>query len=97
VVVELRLSTGVVLRISPAHPTADGRSFADLRAGDFLDGLRIESAALVPYRQSHTYDILPDSSSGMYFAGGALIGSTLAAGAPNQSSSSAPSSLARER
>jgi hypothetical protein len=29
------------------------------------------------YRYSHTYDILPASSSGAYFASGVLVGSTL--------------------
>jgi hypothetical protein len=30
-----------------------------------------------PARHPFTYDILPDSESGAYYAGGALIGSTL--------------------
>ncbi len=29
------------------------------------------------YRHQHTYDILPESDSGAYFAGGVLIASTL--------------------
>ena len=32
----------------------------------------------VPYRHEYTYDILPASDSGTYFAGGVLVGSTLA-------------------
>jgi hypothetical protein len=32
---------------------------------------------LVPYDGKATYDILPATSTGFYFAGGALIGSTL--------------------
>lgn len=33
------------------------------------------------YRHAFTYDILPASDTGAYFAGGALVGSTLACGA----------------
>jgi hypothetical protein len=76
-VVELRLAHGATLRISPRHPTADGRRFGDLAAGDVVDGARVIDARLVDYDQPFTYDILPDSDSGTYFAGGTLIGSTL--------------------
>jgi len=76
--VEVRLSTGSVLSISPSHPTADGRTFADLAAGDRLDDVALASVRRVPYTEAYTYDILPDSDSGAYFAGGVLIGTTLA-------------------
>ena len=79
-VVELRLAHGATLRISLRHPTADGRSFADLVPGDFVDGVRVIGARFVDYDQPFTYDILPDSDSGTYFAGGTLIGSTLSHG-----------------
>jgi hypothetical protein len=77
--VEVRLRTGRVLSISPSHPTADGRTFADLSKGDALDGVALEAVRRVPYTEAYTYDILPDSDSGTYFAGGVLIGTTLAA------------------
>jgi hypothetical protein len=76
-VVRVRLASGVALEISAGHPTADGRTFGDLRAGGRLDGALIEHVETVPYRYPSTYDILPDSDSGAYFAGGVLIGSTL--------------------
>jgi hypothetical protein len=73
------LASGVVLQISAGHPTADGRTFGDLHAEEVLGGVRVESVVpRAPYAHPFTYDILPDSSSGTYFAGGALIGSTLA-------------------
>jgi hypothetical protein len=78
-VVRVKLATGAVLEISGTHPTADGRNFYGLRAGDQLDHVAILSAERVPYSYPFTYDILPSSSTGTYFAGGALIGSTLAA------------------
>jgi hypothetical protein len=72
------LENGRVLSISPGHPTWDGRTFADLVAGSRLDErFRVVDAELVPYEYDHTYDILPDSDTGTYFAEGALIGSTL--------------------
>ena len=71
------LEGGAVLEISAPHPTADGRTFGDLRAGDTLDGVRIIAAETIPYAHAFTYDILPASDSGTYIAGGVLIGTTL--------------------
>jgi hypothetical protein len=76
-VVRVELAGGRTLEISAGHPTADGRTFGDLRAGGKLDGVSIEAIARVPYRHPYTYDILPASRSGHYFAAGLLIGSTL--------------------
>jgi hypothetical protein len=76
--VEITLVHGVTLQISPRHPTADGRLFQDLTDSDTLDGVAVLRASLTPYKEPYTYDILPDSDSATYFAGGVLIGSTLA-------------------
>ena len=76
-VVRLALADGSVLEMSPGHPTADGKTFGQLRAGDALDGSAVVSATMVPYRFSRTYDILPASTSATYFAAGHLVGSTL--------------------
>jgi hypothetical protein len=75
----LELESGRTLLLSLQHPTADGRTFADLKVGDRLDGARIVQRQVVSYEQPFTYDILPDSDSKTYFAAGVLIGSTLAA------------------
>jgi hypothetical protein len=77
-VVRIVLEGGATLEISALHPTADGRDFGALQSGDRLDGVRIASATTVPYSHDATYDILPDSDTGAYFAGGVLVGSTLA-------------------
>jgi hypothetical protein len=77
-VVRVTLATGAVLEISARHPTADGRLFGDLRAMDRLDGIGIVTAEVVPYAHDATYDILPASETGLYYAAGALVGSTLA-------------------
>jgi hypothetical protein len=92
-VVRVTLASGAVLEISPLHPSADGRTFGDLRAGDALDGVAITDARIVPYAHDATYDILPDSDSGAYFAGGVLIGSTLAPSAVRVLAATAPASM----
>ena len=74
----VELDDGTVLEISPGHPTGDGRTFADLRADGLLDEThRVRASTIVPYAYQRTYDILPASDTGTYFAGGALVGSTL--------------------
>jgi hypothetical protein len=78
IVVRVTLDDGRVLDISAAHPTADGRTFGGLHAGDWLGGRTVLTTQLVPFQHEATYDILPDSDTATYFANGALIGSTLA-------------------
>jgi len=78
VAVRVTLDTGAVLLMSPVHPTADGRLFRALRAGDRLGDARVERTLLVPYAFDATYDVLPASDTGVYFAAGVPVGSTLA-------------------
>ena len=78
-VVRITTAEGRVLEISAPHPTADGRTFGDLRPTDLLDGHTLQSVDVVAYTHEYTYDILPESDSGLYFAAGMLIGSTLPA------------------
>jgi hypothetical protein len=78
-VVRIELSDGSVLEMSPGHRIGNGLPFGDLRAGMAIDAQRaVVSAELVPYTHQATYDILPASSSGTYYAAGVLIASTLA-------------------
>jgi hypothetical protein len=76
-VVRVVTGDGRILEISAPHPTADGRSFGDLRPGGLLDGHAIESVDVIRYAHEYTYDILPASDTGTYFAAGMQIGSTL--------------------
>jgi hypothetical protein len=76
-VVQLQTADGAILEMSAGHPTADGRVFGQLRAGDTLDGAVIVSARIIPFRFPYTYDILPASDTGTYVASGRLVGSTL--------------------
>jgi len=74
--VELVLADGRVLSASPGHRLADGRSIGELRVGDAVDGSTVASAALVASGPA-TYDVLPAGPTGMYWADGILVLSTL--------------------
>ena len=77
-VVRVVLADGAVLQMSPGHLTADGRPFGELSTGSALDAQHmVASTELVPYSYDATYDVLPASSTGTYFAAGALVRSTL--------------------
>jgi hypothetical protein len=76
-VVRLVMADGRETRISPEHPTIDGRHVGDLRAGDVYEGVTVRSAALESYGADATYDLLPEGI-GVYWADGILMGSTLA-------------------
>lgn len=77
-VVRLILADGRVVRASPGHPLADGRPVGSIRAGDDVDGATVLSATLESYQGSETFDLLPDGPTGVYFADGVPLGSTLA-------------------
>jgi len=76
-VVHLLLSDGREIWASPLHPTADGRTLGSLRVGDGLDGARLVQVEYAPYTQAFTYDVLPSGDSGLYWANGILLASTL--------------------
>ena len=75
--IHLVLDDGRTLTASPRHPLADGRILEELATGKIVDGARVVSAKRVTYEESHTYDILPDGGTGLYWADEILIGSTL--------------------
>jgi hypothetical protein len=76
--VQLGLSDGRALRVSPGHPTAGGRLAGELMPGDTLDGARVIRTRRVPPRGGATYDILPAGPTGVYWANGIALRSTLA-------------------
>lgn len=77
--VHLVLADGRELLVSPGHRTADGRQAGDLKAGDVLDGSTITRWELVPYAGERTYDLLPAGATGVYWANGIAMSSTLTA------------------
>jgi hypothetical protein len=76
--VQVRTASGRTLSMSPRHPTSQRVRFDALAPGDMIGDERIESVELVPYAHPFTFDILPGTPSGAYFAEGVLVGSTLA-------------------
>ncbi len=63
--------------VSPNHSTTTNKTVQDLIIGERYDGARIVSKDLRPYWDTRTYDILPDSVTGFYFANDVPMGSTL--------------------
>jgi hypothetical protein len=76
-IVRLVLSDGRAVDVSPGHPTSDGRAVGDLGVGDALDGATVVWMERVRYAGGATFDVLPASASGVYWANGVLLGSTL--------------------
>lgn len=75
-VIRVVLADGRAVVASPGHPTGDGRRIGELNTGDLLDGSRIVTMDLLPYA-GDTWDLLPRSSTGEYWADGVLLASTL--------------------
>ncbi len=75
--VHLVLADGREILASPKHPLADGRIFAHISQGDIVDGSKVITAELVSYRRKATYDLLPSGYTGLYWANGILVKSTI--------------------
>jgi Hint domain len=76
-VVDLVLDDGRHVRASAGHPLSDGRRLGDVRPGDLVDGARVLSARTVRYDGGATFDLLPGGPTGVYWADGLPLGSTL--------------------
>lgn len=77
-ILHLVLQDGRELLASPGHPLPDGRMIGSLASGDRVDETRVVSVEPVPYQEGMTYDILPSGGTGLYWANGILLKSTLA-------------------
>ena len=55
----------------------DGRTVGDIVAGDGYDGAIAISVERVAYTGGATFDVLPAGATGMYWANGVLLASTL--------------------
>ena len=76
-IVELKLTDGRQLRVFPGHPTADSyTSIEHYSIGDTLDGSAVIPKEYTMLGNTCTYNILPKSWLGDYWANGVLIGST---------------------
>jgi hypothetical protein len=77
-VLHITFDNGRSIDMTAGHPLPDGRPLSTLQPGTTLLGGTVVSVVSVPYAHDATYDILPASPSGAYFASDVLIGSTLA-------------------
>lgn len=76
-VIHLVLSDGREVWVSPDHPTTNTVPVRELHIGDSYDGASVRISETIPYWDEETYDILPDSATGYYWANDILLGSTL--------------------
>ncbi len=76
-VVKIGLADGRMVTASPGHPTATGQPLGDYRVGDTLDGALVATVEHIPYDGGATYDLLPSGPSGLYWANGVSLRSTL--------------------
>jgi len=73
----VELSDTRTITASQNHPTADNKALGNYKVGDTLDGAQVTSIEYLPYIEDATYDILPAGSTGLYWADGILLKSTL--------------------
>ena len=76
-VIRATLADGRTVTASPGHPLADGRTLADLRSGDAVDGSWVATLETLHYDAGETFDLVVSGDTGVYFAGGIPLGSTL--------------------
>ena len=77
-VVRVGLNDGRSVTAAWRHPTAEGRALGEHHVGDTLDGALVIVVEHVIYKGGATYDLLPTGSTGLYWANGILLKSTLA-------------------
>ncbi len=77
-VVMVRLNDGRTVTASWGHPTSAGRALGDYQIGDTIDGALVIAVEHLTYDSDATYDLLPAGSTGLYWANGILLKSTLA-------------------
>jgi hypothetical protein len=75
--IRLRLSDGRILDGSPGHPTTDNRLLTHLAAGDTVDGAAVVSVERRAAQGRATWDLLPAGATGVYWANGVPLGTTL--------------------
>lgn len=77
-VVSLTLADGRSVEASVGHPIASGVDVARLREGMTVDGSELIRAETRRYGEPRTFDILPSGGTGVYWANGIPLRSTLA-------------------
>jgi len=77
--VRVVLADGRAVAASPGHPVANGVLLEAIARGDSVDGSRAIQVERRPFDGSRTVDLLPDSATGIYWADGVPLRSTLLA------------------
>jgi len=75
-VARLVLADGRTLTVSPEHPALDGL-IQDVRIGATYDGSAIVELDFIRYTGARTHDLLPAGATGIYWADGIPLRSTL--------------------
>ena len=75
--VRVLLSDGRAFMATPGHPDVSGTGVEHLRVGDSYDGTRVVEVLRMPYGLGETRDLLPSGETGVYWADGVPLGSTL--------------------
>lgn len=75
--VRVKLNDGRTVTASLGHPTSEGRVLGDYQVGDTLDGGLLVEVVYVEYDCGATYDLLPSSWTGFYWANKILLKSIL--------------------
>ena len=71
------LRDGRKITASPGHPSAEGKRLDQYKVGDWLDGSEVVQVSLVAYDGTRTYDVLPGGGTGVYWANGIMLRSTI--------------------
>jgi hypothetical protein len=75
--VRIELKDGRALTAAYGHPTAALKAWGSYHTGEIMDGAEVVSVTEVPYNGGSTYDFLPSGETGLYWANGILLKSTL--------------------
>lgn len=79
-VIHLVLDDGRELIASPTHQVADGRPLGSLMPGDTVDRAKVSTISYILDGGGAAYDILPAGDTGLYWASGIPVQSTLLEG-----------------
>jgi len=75
--IDIILEDGRRIKCTPDHPNRDYSLMSSLRIGHYLEGSEIIEISYENYTQPYTFDILPAGETGIYWANGIRLGSTL--------------------
>jgi len=76
-IIQVKLTDGRMFSASPGHPLATVGTVGQLQPGDFYDFSRVKEVTILRHLYTSTFDILPSGETGIYWADGVALGSTL--------------------